>query len=327
MMYNILTNYLQAIMRTIGIIGLQILVFYVNINYLLPKYYSKKKFLHYGLFNASLLFISVYTIDFLIHLSFYIKHLGRRHSYTIGSVFEFDDFNIRSIEIIFNHMMPILFAIFVSFMYYNFKEQKKREEKEVLLAKAEKSFLVSQINPHFLFNILNNIYSLTLDNNLKGAQAIMELSKMLDYSLYGASKNTVSLKEEIQYINHFISLFMLKDDEIKNVTFNFDDVNPETQIAPMLLIPFVENAFKHGSIEDVINGSITITLKTRNGTVLFDCKNSFLPEKSVDQSSGIGIANVIRRLELLYPNRHEISILKKGNYYNVHLIISTQHEA
>ncbi len=220
-------------------------------------------------------------------------------------------------------MMPVLLAIFISFLFYNFSELKKREEKETLLAKAEKDFLISQINPHFLFNTLNNIYSLSVFNNAQSSSAIMQLSKMLDYSLYGSKKELVSLHEEIQHINNFIGLFKLKDDGIETITFDFVKANKTLKIAPMLLIPFVENAFKHGNVEDVKNGYIEIDLYTKQEQVIFKIKNSYRPKKSVDESSGIGIINVKRRLELLYPNKHQLHIEQKENDYIINLSITT----
>ncbi|WP_159025712.1 sensor histidine kinase [Aquimarina sp. Aq78] len=223
-------------------------------------------------------------------------------------------------------MMPIILAIFISFLFYSFSEQKKREEKEILLTKAEKNFLVSQINPHFLFNILNNIYTLSLTNDNKSSKAIMQLSKMLDYSLYGSKKKTVSLKEEIHYILNLIELFKLKDDAIEAINFDYSKVNQSYMIAPMLLIPFVENTFKHGNIEDTKNGFIDILLTTEANNITFKVKNSYKPKKSVDASSGIGILNVKRRLELIYPNKHELEINKQKEFYNVNLIIRLENE-
>ncbi len=298
------------------------LAFYFNYHKLIPKYYASKKYVIYGLTNFVLTLFSVLVIDFFIRLSYYIAHLNRDHSYPLNTIFNFRHFDIESLEVIFNHMMPIILAIFISFLFYYFSEKKKREKKETLLVKAEKDFLISQINPHFLFNTLNNIYTLSLASDNKSPKAIMQLSKMLDYSLYGSKKEKVSLKEEIQYINNFIGLFKLKDDNIKSVSFNFSKANNTLKIAPMLLIPFIENAFKHGNIEDTKSGYITIMLKTKlDNKVLFTVKNSYRTKKSVDNSSGIGINNVKRRLELLYFNKHTLSIEESQNEYLIYLTL------
>lgn len=326
LLFSSLTDSFRAFMRTVGIVGMQMLVFYVNFMIALPRYYNKNKFVRYWVLNFFLVFISVYTIDFLIRLSFYIQDVEKEQSYAIGTVFNVMNFDITNIEIIFNHMMHILLAIFMAFLFFNFIQQKRRKEKEILLTKAEKNFLVSQINPHFLFNTLNNIYSLTFENNKKGADAIIQLSKMLDYSLYGSHKETIALKDEIKYIQHFINLFKLKDDRMKNVVFDHKDTQPETYIAPMLLVPFVENAFKHGNIENTAQGKIIISLKTGNGIVLFKCFNTFMPKKSVDASNGIGVKNVIRRLELLYPGKHKVNIQEEEDHFSVYLSISVDEK-
>lgn len=324
--FSVLTNLWESAFRMLGIISMQMLVFYLNYNVLISKYYANKKYVQYSLANICLLLFSVFVIDFLIRFSYFLVHFNRDHSFSLDTIFNFNYFNIDSLEIVFNHMMPILLAIFISFLFYNFIQQKKREEKEALLIKAEKNFLVSQINPHFLFNTLNNIYSLTLLNDAKGSEAVLQLSRMLDYSLYSGTKEIVNLEKDIQYITNFIDLFKLKDDEIDTVSFNYSNANQKLKIAPMLLIPFVENAFKHGNIEDVTKGVIAISIETKGNMILFECKNSFVEKKSVDKSSGIGIANVKRRLELLYPNDHHLEIKSDENNFIVTLSITTSYE-
>lgn len=323
MIFSILTDSLQASLRTVGLVSMQILVLYLNLHVLLPKFFAQKRYFCYGLFNLLLLLLAVFIIDLLIRYTIHCDKTTSAYEYIFYTVFNYKFFNMSSLEVIFNHMMPILLAVFISFIIYTYTEQKKQKEQELLYINAEKDFLISQINPHFLFNILNNIYSLTLNDNNKGAEGIMQLSKMLDYSLYGAKKGTVSLREEINYITNFIDLFKLKDDEIEKVSFIYNQINQEVKIAPMLLIPFVENAFKHGNVEDVKNGYIDISLQTDKGVLKFICKNTYVPKKSVDESRGIGINNVKRRLKLLYDKKHQLNIEIDEGIYSVQLKIDT----
>ncbi len=302
-------------------VSMQLIVFYLNLKILLPRFYKQKKNLSYSFFNILFLLLGVFVIDFLIRVSLYCDKSG--YGFTFDTIFNYKFFDLTSLEIIFNHMMPVLLAIFISFIIYTYTEQKKLKEQEILYINAEKDFLISQINPHFLFNILNNIYSLTLNDNNKGAEGIMQLSKMLDYSLYGAKKGIVSLEEEINYITNFIHLFKLKDDEIEKVSFVYDDIDKNLKIAPMLLIPFVENAFKHGNVEDVKNGYIEISLKTNKGVLQFICRNTYAPKKSVDASRGIGISNVKRRLKLIYDKQYQLHIDIEDNIYSIELNIDT----
>lgn len=324
MIYSVLTEIREALFRTIGMVSMQLIAYLINTKFLLPTFYKQKKYARYTFFNFILLLVSVFLIDYLIRLSYYIEHLDRDHRYTLDTVFNYKYFSIDNLEIIFNHMMPILLSVFLSFLFYNFLQQKKREEQEVLHIKAEKDFLISQINPHFLFNTLNNIYSLTLSNDDKGSKAVMQLSKMLDYSLYSSNEETVRLKEEIDYIINFIALFKLKDDKINTVDFRYNNANNELRISPMILIPFIENAFKHGNIEDVKNGYISIILESKNDTILFSCENSYQSKKSVDPSSGIGISNVKRRLAILYPNQHHLNIQQSSAVYKVSLSVDIE---
>ncbi len=149
----------------------------------------------------------------------------------------------------------------------------------------------------------------------------MQLSKMLDYSLYVMKEGRVRLKDEIGYINNFIALFMLKDSTMTNIAFDYSGANPNQKIAPLLLIPFVENAFKHGDVVDVKNGFVKIKIQTENDYLLFDCVNSYQKKQNVDKTGGIGIANVSRRLELLYPEQHWLKIEEGGNVFTVSLKI------
>ena len=143
---------------------------------------------------------------------------------------------------------------------------------------------------------------------------------MLRYVLYECDQKLVKLKNEISYIANYIKLFSLKSSEQYPIELNCDNVNKDIYIAPMLLIPFVENAFKHSKIEDLKNGFITISLKTENKNIEFVIENS-IPNIAFkkDKVGGIGLLNSKQRLELLYPNKHLLSISISGNVYSVYL--------
>jgi two-component system, LytTR family, sensor kinase len=203
-----------------------------------------------------------------------------------------------------------------------------RKEKEATDFQNEKletemKFLKSQVNPHFLFNALNNIYTLSVLKSEKTPDNLLKLSGMLRYMLYDCRAETVPLQKEIEYLRHFIGLNMLKDSRGLNVTVDIDESNPNLPIAPMLFVPFVENAFKHSKIEDLENGWIIIKLATSENSVSFDVQNS-LPEEGYtkDQEGGIGLKNVRRRLELVYPGRHELRLETGAAQFDVHLKIN-----
>lgn len=187
---------------------------------------------------------------------------------------------------------------------------------------TEMKFLKSQINPHFLFNVLNNVYTLSLLKSAQTPEVVMKLSEMLRYMLYDSNRNLVPLETEINYIRNFIDLQRLKDDQTLAVNTTFTTQNNKAMIAPMILIPFVENAFKHSKVEDLKNGWINMQLNGSSGTLHFKISNS-IPLKGFtkDQMGGIGLTNVQRRLELQYPDRHQLAIQKNSTQFDVSLKI------
>ncbi len=203
----------------------------------------------------------------------------------------------------------------------------RRKEKETAILRSEKleselKFLKSQVNPHFLFNALNNIYTLSILKSDAAPENLLKLSAMLRYVLYDCKEATVPLGKEIEYLRHFIALNMLKDSRGLNVQAELDESRPNLRIAPMLFIPFVENAFKHSKVEDLVNGWIHIQLKTEEEDVVLEVKNS-LPKSGFtkNEAGGIGLENVRRQLELLYPGLHELKIEQKEAAFEVYLKI------
>lgn len=201
-----------------------------------------------------------------------------------------------------------------------------QKEKGIAFAKAELKeaelkFLKMQINPHFLFNALNNIYALSVTNSEKTQEGISTLSEMLRYVLYDCEQPEVALQKEVEYIENYISLFKLKSSKHFNITFKTMTDNHLVKVAPMLLVPFVENAFKHSGIEKGGDCFVEITLKAKENGITFTIKNS-LPSKDIvkDQQGGIGLVNVQKRLNLLYPDAYQLTI-DKTETFNVQLKI------
>ncbi|MBI5915573.1 MAG: histidine kinase, partial [Bacteroidetes bacterium] len=223
--------------------------------------------------------------------------------------------------------MPYFTALIGSALFEiaRFAKQKEKEAAESRSEKleAEMKFLKSQFNPHFLFNALNNIYALTVIKSDQAPDNLLKLSGMLRYMLYDCKADTVPLGKEIEYLRHFIDLHLLKDSRGLNVKTELDDSRPDLKIAPMLLLPFVENAFKHSRIEDLENGWISIKLSTTDAQeVVFEVKNS-LPKTGFtkDKIGGIGLQNVQRQLELIYPDHHELHISQENDAFEVFLKI------
>jgi two-component system LytT family sensor kinase len=199
------------------------------------------------------------------------------------------------------------------------KIEQKKDEIEHEKINTELSFLKSQVNPHFFFNTLNNIYSLAVIGSEQTAPAIMKLSSIMRYILSETQTNLVPLQNEIDFITNFIDLQSVRLTDKVKVNFKAEgDIEP-IQIAPLLFIPFIENAFKYG-ISTKEKTVIEIYLLAANNKLSFTVSNTIV--KAIrGETTGIGINNVKRRLELLYPNKHELRVEEQNNQFIVHLDI------
>ncbi|MFD2522704.1 sensor histidine kinase [Emticicia soli] len=184
--------------------------------------------------------------------------------------------------------------------------------------KAELMLLKSQISPHFFFNMLNNLYGLVAKDTKKAQELILKLSDMMRYSIYEGSKETVTLKEEIDFLKNYIELHKMRYHKPINIEFKCDTDGNQT-ITPLLLIILLENAFKHGVENLRTLAYIKIDLQSAANHISFTIENNY--QESENESSGIGLKNLKRRLELIYPNQHELSFSISGNVYKAQLIL------
>lgn len=204
----------------------------------------------------------------------------------------------------------------------------QKKEEEIIVNKnetlqTELKLLKSQINPHFLFNALNNIYALSAIDSSKTQQSISYLSDMLRYVLYECEQEVVSLKKEITYIENYIKLFSLKSSKQYPIKTDFSISERDINIAPMLFIPFMENALKHSNIEKITDTFIHIKINADVDKINFEIENSKSQNpKVIDEVGGIGIENVKKRLAILYPNQHELVINETTEAFKVNLKIN-----
>lgn len=223
-----------------------------------------------------------------------------------------------------------LLLLSISYMAATFMETflfARKKEEEIITSKnealqTELKLLKSQINPHFLFNSLNNIYALSVIDSGKTQQSISYLSDMLRYVLYECEQELVPLEKEMTYITNYIKLFALKSSKTYPIETDFQVSNGAIRIAPMLFIPFVENALKHSNIERITDTYIRMNLRADEDRIRFEIENS-IPKTVVvkDAVGGIGIENVKKRLAILYPGRHELSINETSQAFKVNLNI------
>ncbi|QKJ30923.1 histidine kinase [Mucilaginibacter mali] len=221
---------------------------------------------------------------------------------------------------IFN-IIPYIFILGISISYRiiidNAKQEKIRKEKENENLKTELSFLRSQVSPHFIFNILNNMVALARKKSDMLEPSLIELSKLMRYMLYENDDERVSLGREVDYLKSYIALQLLRFGDDVTIMFNPPDNINAYYIEPMLLAPFVENAFKHG-VGMVEDPQINITLSVDDATGWMDFKvmNTVAPQQHTkDKDSGIGLVNVRRRLELLYKEDYNLDIMQNDNIF------------
>ncbi len=211
------------------------------------------------------------------------------------------------------HVLLLAIAYFTSTLLMMFMDSQKKEAQlemqKTALIESELKFLKMQINPHFLFNSLNNIYALSISNSKKTPESIHSLSEMLRYVIYDCEIPKVPIEKEIHYIENFINLFKLRSSKPFKITFTNQLERTNLMVAPMLFIIFIENAFKHSGIEKGGEAFVTVKLYSVDTTVIFSVENS-LPKEYInkDKSSGIGLQNAKKRLEITYPNKHDLKI-------------------
>jgi two-component system, LytTR family, sensor kinase len=227
---------------------------------------------------------------------------------------------------LFNYMFTSLFLVFFSVgmrvLERHSQTEKLQKELEKEKLNSELAFLKNQISPHFFFNTLNNIYSLISINAEDSQKAVLRLSKLMRYLLYDSEHGNTKLSNEIDFMNNYIDLMKLRLSSKISLNISFPDKYDDINIPPLIFIPFIENAFKHGiSFRD--KSFIDISMTTDRESIQFRCANSLvkIAEETETGQSGIGLENVTKRLNLLFPGKHEIKINKSETEFEVFLQI------
>lgn len=298
-----------------------IIVIWINANMLVPALFFKNKFTLYV--TSGLLLVGFITFldewDATPWEQYFKRSAPPRRPHMPDNSIRY---YLRTISYVMPYLTAFISSAFIEIASYANQKAKEATEFRNEKLESEMKFLKSQFNPHFLFNALNNIYTLSVIKSEKTSDNLLKLSGMLRYMLYDCKANTVTLDKEIAYLNHFIDLHMLKDSKGLNVEVSLDESQPNLEIAPMLLVPFIENAFKHSQVEDLENGWIKINLKTTEDRLVFEVSNSIPQEDfTKDKIGGIGLENVQRQLELAYPNKHKLTIETIDGAFEVQLEI------
>ncbi|WP_428741073.1 sensor histidine kinase [Tenacibaculum sp.] len=262
---------------------------------LVPAYFKKYSLLVIGFYVLALSYF-YYVRIYIDDLSIYLKQE-------------------KEIKII---LTTPFFILLLNWFYQQWKWLKTVESKK---SKAELALLKSQINPHFFFNTLNNLYGLTVEKSDDAPNVVLKLSDMMRYTIYKGNEEEVFLKDEIDYLNNYIELHKIRYNKFVEITFNHS-CELDCKVAPLLFIIPLENAFKHG-VECLTEGAyIHIDLKTNKGVIYFSIENNFEAPKTT-HTGGIGLENLKQRLKLLYPNSHNIQIETKNSNYKLTIEIKT----
>lgn len=217
----------------------------------------------------------------------------------------------------------IVFSI-VRFYSRTFKSERKALNLEVERLNLERDFLKSQLNPHFLFNTLNNLYGLSLRRDEKTPEAITHLSEMMRYTLYESAAEMVPLEKELHYLKNYVRLEKMRYKQNADIVCDIDDSQVDGNlIAPLLTFGFVENAFKYG-LKKRNGGFVKMRISVEETQFYFSITNDKQEQEKKSQFGGIGLENVKKRLQLLYPHRHSLSIEDKGKVFSVELNIHLQ---
>jgi len=291
---------------------LAMVMFYANSLWIFPAFFEKRRFVLYVLINVGLMVL-------LAHLFFvvdgYLVHNFRMKApeHQLPRFFQY-----------FRVFTMLIFIFFTSLSFSLIRKVAETESVQKQLSReksdTEIRLLKAQINPHFIFNSLNNIYSLTYSKSDEAPGAVLKLSEMLRYVYYDCNRDEVTLGAEIEYIRNYIAFQKMKSSHVQDIDLMTENINEGFRIAPMLFIPFVENAFKYSKIEDEEGASVRMKLTTEDDQLCFQIRNTH-PENGQKAGSRMGIENVRNRLELTYPGTSTLDIKDEDGVFEVQMKI------
>ncbi|WP_462281971.1 sensor histidine kinase [Salinivirga cyanobacteriivorans] len=304
----------DAIERGFLLIFLYVSIYYFNWFILVPRYYIKKKYLIFFAF----IFILIIVSSFLRIL---IANHYELNLHTLNENPLIDSVVLKKAIGSFGISFFVLASSFLVRIADLYTKQVK--QKELLIqqkTEAELTLLKAQLNPHFLFNALNNIYALVLTRSEFAADSLISLSQLLRYIIYDTSVEFVPLEKEIKYLKYYIELESLRLERKDNLDIKISEMDSNYYIMPMLFIPFVENGFKHSDINK--DGKMKIHINMHKNELEFICENTYsLYEKNVDSVGGVGLTNSINRLDRMYHDRYNLEITDENEFFSVNLKI------
>ena len=294
----------EAVLYSLIESGINAFIAYANLFFFIPKFYEKKGKFHY--------FFSILVFFLLLFIPYNLTDLG---------YYLLDPLPHR---VIISFTINFISLILISFLVWRINQFESEKKRGLALnnekLKAELLLLKSQVSPHFLFNTLNNIYSLSIEKHDHAPLMIEKLSEILRYLIYEGHKEVVLLEKEANLIEEYVALQLLKKMKgEQQIKLTIKGVEPHHKIAPLILVNLVENCFKHGDINYKPDGFLRIMLRVEENVLYFKTENSFQPNK---KAKGIGIANIREQLKHNYPNAHQFNIHQEMTTFEVSLTIN-----
>ncbi|MEM9547899.1 MAG: histidine kinase [Bacteroidota bacterium] len=299
------TPYKSWLLFELSVLPVKIACAYTVAYFLMPRFLYRKKYWAFILSSSA----SMVFFGYILYLDY---------KYRVYPIMEFKgeiyfnlEFFYKSLELVYITSLVVCIKFFQTYLHQEKVEHELRQEKTT----AELNYLKSQIQPHFLFNTLNNLYGMVLSKDKQAPNTIVKLSEMLGYMLYDSASDTVLLKDELENLENYIALEKIRYDRKLDLIVNASDIPDSVEIAPMLLVPFVENAFKHGPAKEDGVSKISIDIAYADGVFTFKVDNSFSKDEMDERiQSGIGLSNVKKRLELIYPDKHTLTISDEDHF-------------
>ncbi|HKI44859.1 MAG TPA: histidine kinase [Balneolales bacterium] len=313
-------GYLQSLLFVSLLLPVLAGAAYLIIYYLVPKYLLQRRFVLFGLFTAYTFIVAAWVGEMIVMgmLMFLYEN-------------ELQKINPRIHDIGFLTGMMFLVILpaityHITRQWYNEREmnarlQQEKLELELFARQKELDYLREQMHPHFLFNALNNLYGLTLEKSDDAPELVLRLSELLDYMLYRSEQKRVPLTDEIRHINNYLEVQKIRCGDRLHLSMDIDTGLDRYRIAPMLLMPFLENSFKHGVSATSGLSYVSINLHIKDRHLHFGIINSLPAKLSEKKQHGVGLTNVGKRLELLYGDKYTLQTQETEKEYRVKLFI------
>lgn len=301
----------MAILRGLLICLVFIIVFYINTRVLIPYLYKTKRYFLYIV--TSLMLLAVYFGIRVVYRDYIFETPA--NILLVAKPFQSEFLIVTSF--LFIYSLSVFYSLAENYFVVTARNReilRQRDESELRMLKA-------QVNPHFLFNTLNNLYSLAYTRSEKTPSAIMALSEIMRYLIYEVGEPQVLAENEVRFLQNYIELEKLRIEEPDKVSLVIEKPSQGLMVSPLIFINFIENAFKHSNIDTDPEGFVQVFLAFRPSEILFTCENSISPLVTENKTAGMGLTNARSRLSLVYPGKTDLKINQTGLVYSVSLTI------